>query len=72
MLKLLLGPFQNQLARKIVGMHSETCPEIVIDLNNKMMVQFIWSHLGMPGDQEIDDDLEKKTSFIMQLFPVDL
>lgn len=53
-------------------MHSETCPEIVIDLNNKMMVQFIWKHLGTPEDKDIDSDIEKQSSLIMQLFPVDL
>ena len=29
-----------------MGLLSETCPETVIDLNNKLMVQFLWKHLS--------------------------
>ena len=32
--------------KKFVGLLSETCPETVIDLNNKLMVQFLWKHLA--------------------------
>ena len=37
--------FQFSLVKKFVGLLSETCPETVIDLNNKLMVQFLWKHL---------------------------
>ena len=32
--------------KKFVGLLSETCPETVIDLNNKLMVQFLWKHIS--------------------------
>ena len=38
--------FQFSLVKKFVGLLSETCPETVIDLNNKLMVQFLWKHLA--------------------------
>ena len=38
--KLLLR-FQKTLLRKALGVHSETCPEVVMDLTNKLMIKFI-------------------------------
>jgi len=45
--------------RKMVGMHSETCPELVMELNNKLMVQFINKHLKITCDADIETDLKK-------------
>ena len=44
--KRCLISFQFSLVKKFVGLLSETCPETVIDLNNKLMVQFLWKHLS--------------------------
>ena len=39
-------------------MDSPTCPEKVLDLNNRYMVQFIRNHLGIGGQ---NDDLGHET-----------
>jgi len=49
-------------------MHSETCPEKVIDLNNKMMVQFIRRHLQEEADEEVDRDVNDMAHLIGDLF----
>ena len=49
---------QNNLVRRIVGMDSPTCPDKVLDLNNRYMVQFIRNHLGIGGQ---NDDLGLET-----------
>lgn len=46
------------MVRRIVGMDSPTCPEKVLDLNNRYMVQFIRYHLGIGGT---NDDLHLET-----------
>ncbi|TRY77916.1 hypothetical protein TCAL_13122 [Tigriopus californicus] len=62
------------LIRKVVGMASKTCPEIVIDLNNKMMVQFLWKHLGLLNDKDVDEDIKRlKQQYLADLLdPNDL
>lgn len=54
--------------KKIIGLHSRTCPEVIIDLNNKLMVQFLWKMLGKDADKEVDDDIDKKTDLVINLF----
>ncbi len=54
--------------KKIIGMHSKTCPEIVIDLNNKLMVQFAWQRLGKSSDAEVDEDVARQNDLIKDLF----
>eukprot|EP00095_Tigriopus_kingsejongensis_P006071 maker-scaffold917_size81461-snap-gene-0.9 protein:Tk06071 transcript:maker-scaffold917_size81461-snap-gene-0.9-mRNA-1 annotation:"hypothetical protein DAPPUDRAFT_208600" len=56
--------------RRVVGMASRTCPEVVIDLNNKMMVQYIWQNLGKPNDREVDEEVLKlKEQYLADLIP---
>jgi len=67
--------FQFSLVKKFVGLLSETCPETVIDLNNKLMVQFLWKHLPQDGagsgDPDVDSDIAKKSDLLEELkFPV--
>lgn len=45
--------------KKVVGMMSDTCPDTVMELNNKLMVQFIWEQTGKDPDPEVDDDVER-------------
>ncbi len=40
-------------------MHSTTCPDMVMSLNNKMMVQFLRSVLQLEKDAEIDSEVDK-------------
>jgi len=67
--------FQFSLVKKFVGLLSETCPETVIDLNNKLMVQFLWKHLSKDGagssDSDVDSDITKRSDLLEELkFPV--
>ncbi len=48
---------QSPLVKKVIGMHSETCPEMVMSLNNRLMVQFLAEHLGLAADQDIDAEI---------------
>jgi hypothetical protein len=54
--------------KKILGMHSSTCPEMVMSLTNKLMVQFVRNHLDLPNDEEIDSDIEKQTNLLISGF----
>ena len=60
--------FQSTVVKKVIGLHSETCPEVVIDLNNKLMVQFAWRMLGKPADEEVDQDIAKNIQLVKNLF----
>ena len=59
---------QNTMVRKVIGMHSETCPEIVLDVNNKLMVQFIWKHIHEHHDAEVDHDIDQNKHLLKPLF----
>ena len=52
------------MVKKILGMHSSTCPETVMRLTNKLMVQFILRHLQLPDDEEINSEIEKEKIFL--------
>jgi hypothetical protein len=54
--------------KKILGMHSSTCPEMVMSLTNKLMVQFVRNHLDLPNDKEIDSDIEKQSNLLISGF----
>jgi|FrelakmetLWP11LW_1041352.scaffolds.fasta_scaffold404937_1 hypothetical protein len=54
--------------KKILGMHSSTCPEMVMSLTNKLMVQFVRNHLDLPNDEEIDSDIEKQSNLLISGF----
>ena len=43
----------------MLGMHSETSPEVVMSLNNKLMVQFINKNSDSTCDANIENDLKK-------------
>jgi hypothetical protein len=59
------------LVKKFVGLLSKTCPEKVIDLNEKLTVQYIWRMLGMEKDAEVDSDIAKMGYLLDELkFPV--
>jgi hypothetical protein len=56
--------------KKILGMHSTTCPETVMSLTNKLMVQFIRRHLNLTDDDEINSDIEKQKNLLTSGFEV--
>ena len=43
----------------MLGVHSQTCPELVMTLNNKLMVQFILKHIDAESNTEVDDEIRK-------------
>ncbi len=65
-------PFIMQYAvvKKVVGLLSETCPETVIELNNKLMLQFLWKHTGRESDADVDGSVAKLNHYVEPLkFP---
>jgi len=59
--------------RKMLGMHSETCPELVMALNNKLMVQFIRKHTTGEGscETEVENDLKKHENLFRTGFGIE-
>merc|ERR1712179_396142 len=56
--------FKASFIKKIAGMHSLTCPDKVLAINNRLMLQFIWQRLGLPQDAEVREDIRKNSSFL--------
>ena len=61
---------QQTMIKRFLGLHSLTCPELVMNLNNKLMVQFLYKHLGVNADAEIDDEILKNSSLIKEGFGI--
>ena len=59
---------QHNHLKKVLGLHSQTCPETVMSLNNKIMVQFFLKHLDGSADAEIDEEISKNTHLIQEGF----
>jgi hypothetical protein len=55
----------------MLGMHSDTCPDLVMGLNNKMMVQFIRKHLKLETDADIDADVNKQKHLLQSGFGIE-
>lgn len=62
------APFVIKVAklRKMFGMHSDTCPDLVMSLNNKLMVHFIRKHLSLKDTTRStqEEDTDDVQSFI--------
>lgn len=56
--------------KKVLGLHSETSPDIVMNINNKLMVQFIFKHSGVPTDSELDQDIIKNNYLLREGFDI--
>jgi hypothetical protein len=54
--------------KRTLGVQSSTCPEIVMDLTNKLMIRFIRSHLNLPEDLEINAEIEKQNKILQPGF----
>ena len=59
---------QYTFIKKLTGTHSETCPEVVMDLSNKLTLQFALRHLGRAPDEEVDADVERRKDLLVDLF----
>ena len=59
---------QHKMLKRILGLYSDTCPEVVMNVNNKLMVQFIFKHLGLSADAEIDEVIAKNASLLKEGF----
>jgi platelet-activating factor acetylhydrolase len=58
--------FKDGLIKRIMGFQSETCPVLVLDLNDKLMLHFIWSHLEMEVDKDVVSFLEQHESVLVE------
>merc|ERR1719315_881426 len=58
--------FQSNLIKKMIGMYSETDPLLVLDLNNKLLLHFVWSHLGLETPGEVVDYLESNHDVLVE------
>jgi len=60
--------FKSRVIKKIIGMHSDSDPVLVLDLNNKLMLHFIWTNLGMEFDMDGDKFLEHHKNILVEAF----
>jgi len=58
--------FKSGIIKRIIGMHSDTDPVLVLDLNDKLMLHFIWTHLEMEPDKDVVQFLEHHESVIIE------
>jgi hypothetical protein len=69
-----LEPFfahQKTVMKKILGMHSTTCPETVLSLTTKLMVRFLRRQLGLPEDADVNSDIEKQSNLLRPGFEIE-
>lgn len=57
--------------RKMLGMHSDTCPNLVMTLNNKLMVSFIRKHLQQECEKEVLDFVQQNADLLKEGFGTD-
>ena len=60
----------KNLVKKVLGLHSETCPNVAMNINNKLMVQFIYKHTGVAADSEVEDDIFQNFAYLKEGFDV--
>jgi len=58
--------FHSNFIKKIIGMYSNTDPALVLDLNNKLMLHFIWKHLDQETPKEIVDYIESNHEVLIE------
>lgn len=58
--------FKSGIIKKIMGFQSDTCPVLVLDLNDKLMLHFIWSHLGLEVDSDVVAFLEHHDGVLIE------
>ena len=55
---------RNNTMKKMFGSYSETCPEKIMSLNNKLAIQFIEKELGRKPNLEMSDEITKMSDLI--------
>ena len=52
---------KNDIVKKHLGAYSKTCPETVMNINNKLMAQFLFKELGLdhPSNAALNEELQK-------------
>ncbi len=60
--------FQKILLRKVLGVHSRTCPETVMVVTNRLIVRFIRKHLNLGDDEEVNAELGQQKDLIIEGF----
>ena len=58
--------FKSGIIKKIIGMQSDTDPVLVLDLNDKLMLHFIWTNLGMELDKDVVQFLDHHESVLIE------
>merc|ERR1712112_727924 len=58
--------FKTGIIKRIMGFQSETDPVLVLDLNDKLMLHFIWNHLGMDVDKDVVNFLEHHEDVLIE------
>lgn len=58
--------FKSGIIKKIIGMQSDTDPVLVLDLNNKLMLHFIWTNLGMELDKDVTQFIEHHDNVLIE------
>lgn len=63
--------FKSQKLKRMLGMHSETCHKLVMTLNNKLILQFLYKHLNLQNDTDLDIFIENNKDLIPEGFGTD-
>eukprot|EP00092_Neocalanus_flemingeri_P017862 GFUD01019326.1.p1 GENE.GFUD01019326.1~~GFUD01019326.1.p1 ORF type:complete len:435 (+),score=115.81 GFUD01019326.1:86-1390(+) len=58
--------FKTGIIKKIIGMQSDTDPVLVLDLNDKLMLHFIWTNLEMEVDKDVVQFLEHHDTVLIE------
>lgn len=58
--------FKAGIIKKIMGFQSDTDPVLVLDLNDKLMLHFIWNHLEIEVDQDVINFLEHHDEVLIE------
>jgi len=58
--------FKAGILKRIMGFQSATDPVLVLDLNDKLMLHFMWGHLGMEVDQQVVAFLEHHQAVLVE------
>jgi len=58
--------FKTSFIKRMMGMNSDTDPVLVLDLNDKLMLHFIWTHLEMELDKDVVQFLEHHENVLIE------
>merc|ERR1712062_122386 len=58
--------FKSGIIKKIIGMQSDTDPVLVLDLNDKLMLHFMMTNLGLTPDKDVVEYLKQHQTFLIE------